>query len=368
MTSNEQDDLQHAEEAAAWLIRLEEEGPACHAAFEAWITTDPRHREEFLAVFEMSSRWRKFDPRHEIDVTRHIARAAQIRQSAPTATSLQNPNRRHRFNVLSPAAVVAAIATALLAWATLWLVHTRSTPPAAQTYATAIGEQRKVTLTDGSIIHLNTNSEVRVHYTNAERSVALLQGEALFSVAHDVLRPFRVQTRLNVIEVLGTEFDINQQTPQTTISVIAGKVSVLFSREKEPQADSDRQQYAPPSAVTSGAASPRAVNSTTLTAGQQVSVNPDGHLGKVETSDPTKVLLWREGRLIFDQTPLEQVVEEFNRYNTTQLIVKEEVLRSRPVSGIFSTKHPETLVRDLQSKDHRIAADRQNNTLILHLK
>jgi transmembrane sensor len=102
-----------------------------------------------------------------------------------------------------------------------------------------------------------------------------------------------------------------------------------------------------------------------LIAGEQVSVGPDGRIGSVERPDISRILQWREGRLTFEEVPLEAVAEEFNRYNTVKIVVEVAALRARPISGIYSSDHPETLIRELQSKDSHIALKKTENAFIL---
>jgi transmembrane sensor len=187
----------------------------------------------------------------------------------------------------------------------------------------------------------------------------LLRGEALFSVKRDVLRPFRVTGGFALVEALGTDFDIFRRPARTTVSVIAGEVSVLSSKGNGAPADTDRRQYA---------SSPGVPNSSRLIAGEQVSVGPDGRIGSIERPDISKILQWREGRLTFEEVPLEEVAEEFNRYNTVKIVVEGAALRARPVSGIYSSDHPETLIHELQSKDSNIAVTKTDDAFILRSK
>ena len=223
-------------------------------------------------------------------------------------------------------------------------------------YTTLVGEQRPIRLEDGSSMDLNVDSHLQVHYTRDKRDILLLGGEVLFNVEHDLARPFRVMTERAVVEAQSTQFNIYHRAARTTISVIAGEVSVLLANGKGTSANQDRQAHAP---------SPGESVGLTLEAGQQVSIDPDGRYKKIEHADIPNATLWQKRRLRFDNAPLAEVVEELNRYNTTQIVVAGERLGARPISGSFSVDHPETLVHYLQSTDDKLTVEKAGDALVI---
>jgi hypothetical protein len=94
-------------------------------------------------------------------------------------------------------------------------------------YATGIGEQRTVTLSDGSTVELNSQSRLRVAFHPHERDVELLEGQALFHVAHDRTRPFLVQSEGAKVRAVGTQFDVYRKSDGTVITVVEGRVAVM---------------------------------------------------------------------------------------------------------------------------------------------
>jgi transmembrane sensor len=228
--------------------------------------------------------------------------------------------------------------------------------PISTTYTTRFGEVRSIKLADGSILNLDTNSEVRVEYTNKARNVWLINGQARFVVQADPSKPFRVGIDRVLVEVLGTEFDVYKQTARMTVSVLAGEVSVLLSTGKDPPADLDRQQYAPPPGVP---------NDSRLSAGRQVRITPNGTFRQIENPDIAAVRSWTQRRFRFNRTPLAEAAEEYNRYNAVPIVVEGEDLRARLVDGSFSVDRPDSLIEDLQSKDDRITVIREGNRTVL---
>src|SRR5262249_43512208 len=132
-------------------------------------------------------------------------------------------SRRRRIKrALALAAAVAACALALPA------IYGRFR---AEVFSTQIGEQRTIQLSDASILALNADSRIRVQLGDTERDIELLHGEALFQVARDTHRPFKVQTRTALVQAIGTQFNIYDMPDGTRVSVLEGRVRVQTARE-----------------------------------------------------------------------------------------------------------------------------------------
>jgi len=199
-------------------------------------------------------------------------------------------------------------------------------------YTTGVGQQKTITLEDGSSVELNSRSRVRVLYSSRARDVELLEGQALFRVARDPGRPFVVRSDSTRVKAVGTAFDVYRQAAGTTVTVIEGRVAV--SRESG---------IAPPVS----AALPPAI--VLVDAGQQVTAAPAA-VTKPRQADLTAVMSWAQRELIFESTPLSEVAREFNRYNTRQLVVEDDKLRDFHVTGIFSSTDPSSLLRFLRAQ------------------
>lgn len=92
------------------------------------------------------------------------------------------------------------------------------------------GERATVALTDGSLVHLNTQSALSVTLSSHRRSLSLKQGEALFEVAHDPARPFDVAVNGRVVRAIGTIFNIEHDGHRTIVSVLEGAVRLFEKR------------------------------------------------------------------------------------------------------------------------------------------
>ncbi|WP_261374144.1 FecR family protein [Yersinia bercovieri] len=152
---------------------------------------------------------------------------------------------------------------------------------------TAVGEIKHIPLDDGSEIILNSNSAVNIHYSSGQRLITLQQGEVYAIVAKDqAKRPFVVSSRDAQARALGTRYVVEQQQQETKVSVVESIVEVRANGNLQAK--------------------------VTLVAGQQVSLNKHAFTGPV--SNNRNADSWLQNQLIFEDAPLEQVIEQLTRY------------------------------------------------------
>jgi transmembrane sensor len=212
----------------------------------------------------------------------------------------------------------------------------------APVYSTGVGEQRSLTLGDGSMVTLDTRSRIRVRFSERERDIDLLEGQALFRVAKNDRQPFVVRSDVAAVRAVGTEFDVYRQRAGVTVTVLDGRVAVTSSSEQQ-----------------------RADDAVLVPAGQQVAVVGSAKVTPSAVADVAAATAWTQHRLIFESTPLSAVVEEFNRYNARRLVIAAPRLASFHVSGVFSSTDPMLLVQFLRMQaeiavresDHEIDID-----------
>lgn len=321
-----QDDPSITHKACEWLFALTDADAATQAEFGAWLRESPRHVEEFLLV---SAAFRELDHvaaddgididtlRSELAVTVMplCKGATRPARSAQTGAGVSLPRSGRRFVRLA-----AAVAGLIVGGWLLWAAHF-----GGQNYSTAVGEIRSFELADGSVIELNTRSRMKVRFSGATRDVELLAGEALFKVARDPGRPFRVHAGSAVIQAVGTQFNVYRRAQVTTVSVIEGVVRV--SEEA--------------GAVTTLVPA----DAQMLVAGHEARIGADGHVMKLVAADTAKAIAWRERRLIFNGDRLVDVAAEFNRYNSApHLRVDGAIAQSKQLAGIFDADDPESLL------------------------
>jgi transmembrane sensor len=210
--------------------------------------------------------------------------------------------------ILAAAALGVAIVLTLI---TLPGLKERTQP--FRLYATSRGEQRRVTLPDGSDVLLGPDTRLEERFQPGERDVVLQDGEALFTVIHDESRPFRVYAGVGIIQDLGTVFDIRNAPAGVTVTVLDGAVQVT-----------------PESSAGQGTSPP----TVTLTKGRQVTYRET--LEPVRTVDPELATAWRDGRLVYVDQTLRDVVADLRRYSTKDIQLSGKVVEDLRFTGTIA--------------------------------
>jgi len=267
------------------------------------------------------------------------------------------------------------------------------------TFMTETGEQRFVKLVDGSTMELNSRSRVRIRYSDGERDVDLLEGQALFHVAKDPSRPFIVHSGSTLVRAVGTQFDVYRKATGTTVTVVEGRVAVLSpileaehggnpsgSAMPLPPTTSVRtapaprpgnaqhsastasplqklERTAPSDTALSGEANGNAIF---LSAGEQITVTSQSVPHPTHT-DTAVATAWIQHELVFDSTSLSDVAQEFNRYNTRQIIIRDPALRDFHVTGMFSSADPASILKFLRAQ-HDIVVDETDDDILISKK
>jgi transmembrane sensor len=319
------------EEACEWLVqfRVGEADAQARREFDLWLRRSPECVRAYLEISAIWSEAPKLDPGGRWDLDSLIAAAAtgdvidlpHSRSRESAADSDPRPRRHVRW--------LAAVSVALCVAISAFIIIERSR---ATTFETTTGEQRFLTLTDGSTVNLNSRSAIEIRFTSAERGVVLTKGEALFHVAKNTGRPFIVSTGGTRVRAVGTEFDVYRKSAATIVSVLEGRVEV----SQPAPSLSDR---------TSEAA---AVEPLALTAGYRVAVTRAG-IGGSEPVDAAATIAWTQRQLIFDSASAGDIAEEFNRYNSRHMIIDGNLAGLR-LSGVFSSTDPMAFVRFLQDR------------------
>lgn len=261
------------DQASAWVVRLggDEVSDADYEALETWLAQSSDHR---LAFDEAESLWAALDQdRAALDAA--LGRAALRSPDVPPVRGKPAVSRRWIWG--AGGAVAAALIAAVVILPGL---------PRTQIWTTAPGEQRTVTLSDGSTIVMNGGSTLSVRMSGDERFVEMAQAEAALDIAHDADRPFRITVGESRVEVLGTAFDIRRDADSTRVNVTRGVVRV---------SDLDNASH-----------------QVRLTMGQSVT-RPDASGALDVTAGQTEPAGWRTGQLSYDNRPLTEVIVDLNR-------------------------------------------------------
>ncbi len=338
-------------EAAEWFVNCRS-GPLDEVArrrFDAWLRQSPQHLSAYLELAAIWDEAPGLDAECRWDTETLIAEALAdetnvvplARASVPTGAAVSSAPMRWL------AASIAAVAIGLAA--VVWVYLFRE-----PVYVTQIGEQRSIALSDGSTMELNSRSKVRVRYSEHERALDLLEGQALFRVAKDASRPFVVTSDGTHVRAVGTQFDVNKKREGTVVTVVEGRVSVstnISDARVEPIAI-EMSETMPQLAPTGAAGSARAPDHEAgimLAAGEQLTVT-DSAANQVTRPDVARAIAWTQRQLVFERATLTEVAEEFNRYNQRQLILRDPELYEFHISGVFASTDPGALLAFLRER------------------
>jgi transmembrane sensor len=192
-------------------------------------------------------------------------------------------------------------------------------------YTTGLGEQRRITLADGTHVELNTDTVLRERMTTGLRTVILERGEAYFEVRHDQSRPFVVQLGQHSVTDIGTKFFVRRDAARLSVGVIEGRI------EFETSGDTYRAKPLLLGAGSMVVATPRRIVLSTPSA-------------EAISSE----LAWRSGMLVFNHTTLAEAVAEFNRYNREKLVIADPRASRLLIGGSFRTNDVKVFARVAQ--------------------
>jgi transmembrane sensor len=281
-------------QAAAWLARLrsEERTAEDEAGFRAWLSESAAHRQAFDSI---NAAW-------------EAAGALRPERQRPGgARRGERIDARRRMLVTAGVGALAVVG-GLGVWRTAF----------AGVYSTAVGEQLRVTLDDGSQIILDTDTKLRVAYGAQRRAVALARGRAHFDVTRDVGRPFIVTAGDHQVVADGKTFDVTREQGSVAVVAIDGQV-----------------------VVRAAAAQP----AVTVTAGRRVIYS--GAPLREDRPDLAHVTAWQTGRAVFDNEPVASAVAEMNRYSRRPIVIADDAVGRMRVSGVYNTGDTEAFARSL---------------------
>lgn len=347
-----------AEAAGFWDARLR--APGCtekdRQEFAAWRDADPAHREAFDRLQAIVSTLRQEKSRADVRAIRDAA--------------LAMADRRRRRVRWTAAASISALALTALLW-TLGPQLTGFGWNRSETFATGTGQRSTVTLQDGSTVELNSRTRIRVAFSDERRSVALLEGQAIFQVAKNPQRPFVVQAGDREIVAIGTAFDVQLDSTVVRVTLLEGKVAVT------PQGGAATLE------LPMSAAEPVDSLSTTdkhrehpdtvyLSPGQQLVIARQAH-EKASTSvrqadvreiDVEKVTSWRAGQVFFEDLALAEAVAEMNKHSAVQIVLADPSLAALRINGMFRAGEQQAFARALEEY-FPVTAERHGDTQIV---
>lgn len=305
-----------ADQPEAWSLYLSDAlSPEATARLDAWRAADPDNERAFAAYQAL---WQAATPPAEpaFDVAAGWARVAESLElgNAPAQGRVVAMPARRRWLVASSALAAVLVLGLLISRFAL-------SPNRDTVVQTAAGQQKQVTLPDGSQVWLNAGS--RLAYApafDATSRTVNLQGQAYFEVVHREALPFRVQTDEAEITVLGTRFDVHSRRRRTRVVVRDGRVALQ-----------GRNQTA------------RVI----LGQGQMSSVQAGGRPAAVQKVEAHGSIAWREGFIMFERARLADALVELSLTFDRQIILDDPALGERTMSGTFPTQSLEAVLAEI---------------------
>ncbi|MDZ5433525.1 FecR family protein [Pseudomonas fluorescens] len=300
-----------AQEQAAltWLSLLHDQpSSGDQATFSQWLKDDPAHAEAYARAQVL---W-------ELSEVPARTLADEDALALQRYLNAMNHSRRDSVRRWSGALAMAACLLLMVSLGTGWQ-PTRWLDDLGADYVSAPGEIRTVILADQSQVTLDADSAIAVDFSGGERHVQVRRGAGFFSVTHTG-EPFVVDAEKGQARVLGTQFEVRLQPQGAQVTVLSGRVAVT--------ADKDAAQQI-------------------LTAGQQVAYG-EGAAQPLHAVNSEAQLAWRQGWLNFYKAPLAEVVQDLGRYYPGRIVLLNDELAKRRVSGSFPSKNPQAVLSSLQ--------------------
>lgn len=188
-------------------------------------------------------------------------------------------------------------------------------------HRTGTGEFRTLELSDGSVVEMDAQTALDITLTDDAREISLLSGRAFFKVAPDRERPFTVSANNTITTVTGTSFSVGTGDEAVTVEVLSGRVSVdaAWGGDKEGHAD--------------------------LTKGKRVRVAATDKTMDTDNLQLDQIAIWRSGRLAVRGATLAELADALGPYHHGVIIIPDEALRGRKVTGVFNMRDPLAVLR-----------------------
>ncbi|KFZ35999.1 hypothetical protein HR45_18795 [Shewanella mangrovi] len=316
-------------QASEWIAKLDSESltDAEQQNLRQWLTANPLHQQELLRLARL---WDKLDDIGAL-LTSPLT-VSPVSSGSQTTEANRNPAKFHQYRAQIAAAFLALllIPLAVFGYKFTSMISTNGE------YRTAIGVQKHITLSDGSVIVLNTNSRLKIDFSFNRRALTLVSGEANFDVAPDKTRPFVVKVGKGDVRALGTSFAVRKEGSKINVLVAHGTVRVNATDTAKASdsvlpADTSRE-------------------SVVVTAGKQVVVDNAivESVSQPSAEQLANSLYWKKGFLAFDDEKLVNVISEVSRYTNLKIVIGDPALRDIRVGGFYPIDNLDTVFTAMQ--------------------
>jgi transmembrane sensor len=320
------------EQAVAWYIEQHEPlSERQRVAFMNWLRASPRHVAEYFAVVQMhgdmkaAAALKTITAGELVEQARRDNPVVMFPLARPAMPQARRPRAGRRRRVLASAAGMAA------AVALAWLGGTHWHRPGAlagRGQAAAVNGVRAMTLADGTLVQLDRNGAIEVHFDAHARRIDVLRGHVLFDIGKDPARPMFVNVGGHVLQDIGTVFDVKREARGDMLTVISGRVRVLKSQA---------------AAIAASTLPPAADTVADLGAGQQIELTAFD-AGPVRDVQVAQATAWLPAEIRFQHETIGEVARRFNAYTRKPLVIENERIAGERISGIFHADNPQAFV------------------------
>lgn len=286
-------------EASEWLVALSDRTVSLEQStrFEAWLRASPEHARVYRV---QKAAW------GAIGSMRHLM-----------DDSVAGPSSTHtRYFAVAAALLVVLIGAGFLA-------QRLPVFGARNQFETVTGQVRNLVLEDGTRVTLGASSQIRVAFGKTDRRVVLTRGEAFFDVTRDTTRPFNVTAGNTLVRVVGTKFDVHYGLQAVRVAVVEGRVEVSSSgSDMGPGRKTDVSVL-------------QSVEHVVLSAGESAVAAPSGQIATADAADSADLSAWRQGRLVYVNARLSDVVADINRYYDGRIEVADPAVGDMQLTTAF---------------------------------
>ena len=332
------------EEAATWYLELRGGGDRrTNARFLAWLQRSPQHVAEYLAIAGLHNDLPAAAAAEKAAHAQLKALAASEPSVVPfkikplpaqpaPAMPQARTSRVSRQRTLRSLAIAAGVILVLGGGIRM---ATQPVPVApGRTYASDASAPRTVPLEDGSVVELDRDSAMVVRFGTATRSIELVHGAGLFNLGKDPGRPMTIHVGTQVLTDIGTVFTVRTSSNTTDVAVISGRVAVA---ERTPRWI---DRVAPRLASGEPPLSPV----VELGGGESARVASDGRLLDHGSTDIAHATAWLPTEIRFHDMPVMEVAQRFNTYLARPLVINDNVLAAKRISGVFKAHDADAFV------------------------
>lgn len=319
---------QHVE-ASDWIARMDAGLTAeDELEFGIWVNHDDSNRDAFIYLSRL---WDDMDS------------LSRLTELLPEEEQVEPGRFIKKFSIAASVMFAALAISLFIGRAAFFQTELE------KTYETSIGEHSTVSLPDGSILILNTNTLATVSYKEDYRLITLERGEINIDVAHDESRPLSVKAADKVVQAFGTAFNIQLlENEKFELIVTDGRVKIgdrgqfekiLERNNADLQAGTFKNDWIQPVKLSDSALSISKGEKIILGNYSNVSSNPKKieRLEKIPEKDIAAALSWKEGNLFFNGEALEDAILEISRYTSSEFVFATEDIKKVRIAGLFKS-------------------------------